>query len=185
MENKDEIIIPQSYEAGVIIVDEAGKFGYKSLQEAVNAASPGQTIKVKKGIYRETVRINKSLIIEGESFSNTHFINVGMYGFVLEDAVEVIISNITINIRSGIGIKLTSKAQISTARLDRVIISGRGLMGASYAITATGKNVKCSVNQCTIKNKILDNSKRKKNIKKTKIKEQKGCSRHLGKKSSQ
>ena len=154
MENKDEIIMPQSYEAGVIIVDETGKFGYKSLQEAVNAASPGQTIYVKKGIYRESVSINKSLIIEGESFSNTHFINVGMYGFVIEDAVEVLISNITINIRSGIGIKLTSNLQLSTARLDRVIISGRGLMGASYAITAAGKNVKCAMNQCTVKNKI-------------------------------
>lgn len=45
--------------ADTITVDKGGKGDYTSIQSAVDAASPGDTVLVKKGIYYETVTITK------------------------------------------------------------------------------------------------------------------------------
>jgi parallel beta-helix repeat protein len=46
-------------------------YDYPTIQEAINAANPGDTIYVCSGIYHENVVINKTLTLMGESRSNT------------------------------------------------------------------------------------------------------------------
>lgn len=49
-----------------IIVDYSGRGDYRSIMEAVAAASPGQTIVVKAGSYREKIFVDKALKLYGE-----------------------------------------------------------------------------------------------------------------------
>jgi hypothetical protein len=49
----------------VITVDDEGDGDYTSIQEAINAASPGWTITVYSGTYPENVRVWQNVILEG------------------------------------------------------------------------------------------------------------------------
>src|SRR4051794_4140221 len=53
--------------SAVLTVDDTAGTGaqFSSIQAAVNAASPGDTIKVAAGTYNETVTVDKSLNIVG------------------------------------------------------------------------------------------------------------------------
>ncbi len=42
---------------------------YPTIQQAINAASPGETIVIKDGTYAENVRVNKSVTIISENGS--------------------------------------------------------------------------------------------------------------------
>jgi parallel beta-helix repeat protein len=47
------------------IVSKEGLGGYKDIQSAVNAASPGDIVEVHSGTYQEQVRVDKSLTLQG------------------------------------------------------------------------------------------------------------------------
>ena len=51
--------------AAVITVDDSGGADFTSIQEAVNAASTGDTIEVRSGTYYENVDVNKQLTLRG------------------------------------------------------------------------------------------------------------------------
>lgn len=48
-----------------------GDDGFNSIQEAINSASPGDTIFVRKGTYYENIVVNKSITLVGEDKENT------------------------------------------------------------------------------------------------------------------
>ncbi len=52
-------------------VDDDGAADFSTIQEAVNAASDGDTIHVHAGTYYENVTVTKSITLKGESSSNT------------------------------------------------------------------------------------------------------------------
>jgi len=57
---------PRSARAAVLCVNPGGTGGcYASIQQAVNAAGNGDTVRVAQGVYFETVEISKSLTLEG------------------------------------------------------------------------------------------------------------------------
>jgi parallel beta-helix repeat protein len=56
---------------GTWIVDDDGVADFCTIQEAINAASDGDTILVRSGIYYENVVVNKSVSLAGEDNSNT------------------------------------------------------------------------------------------------------------------
>jgi parallel beta-helix repeat protein len=56
---------------GTWIVDDDGPADFHTIQEAINAASDGDTILVRSGIYYENVVVNKSVSLIGEDNSNT------------------------------------------------------------------------------------------------------------------
>ena len=58
-------------EGKTIYVDDDGDADYTRIQDAVDAASDGDTIYVYSGIYYENVKINKSIILQGEDKENT------------------------------------------------------------------------------------------------------------------
>jgi hypothetical protein len=57
----------QPAEAGTIVVPD----DYLTIQEAINAAVPGDTVNVRAGTYGEYVVVNKSISLIGESSSTT------------------------------------------------------------------------------------------------------------------
>jgi nitrous oxidase accessory protein NosD len=68
-----------------------GSDNYKTIQEAINNASSGDTIFVRKGIYTENIVINKSITLIGEDREST-IIDGGATGNV----ISIKASNVTI-----------------------------------------------------------------------------------------
>jgi len=68
---KECLITSQDWD---IIVDDDGDTGYKSIQDAINDAKPGDRIYVKSGVYKKILINKDNLVIHGED-RNTTIIN--------------------------------------------------------------------------------------------------------------
>jgi len=69
---------------------------YPTIQEAINAANPGDTIFVRAGTYYENVVVNKSVLLVGENKELTLIDGDGIGNVVSVIASNVIIHNFTI-----------------------------------------------------------------------------------------
>jgi parallel beta-helix repeat protein len=69
------------------IVDDDGPADFHTIQEAINAASDGDTIFVKNGIYHENVVINKTISLNGEGRDAT-IIDGSMVGNVVKVSAD-------------------------------------------------------------------------------------------------
>ncbi len=58
-------------EGKIIYVDDDGDADYTSIQDAIDAASDGDTIYVYSGTYYENVKINISIVLQGENKKST------------------------------------------------------------------------------------------------------------------
>jgi peptidylprolyl isomerase len=84
------------------IVDDDGPADFSTIQEAINAASDGDTILVKSGTYYERILINKTINLVGDTVSST-IIDGGNGGTVVEITSDLVtISSFTIR-NSGYG----------------------------------------------------------------------------------
>ncbi len=52
---------------------------YSTIGEAISHASAGDTILIQSGIYNENIRIDKSLMMEGQDQSNTIIFGKGRF----------------------------------------------------------------------------------------------------------
>jgi nitrous oxidase accessory protein NosD len=68
------IFTVEDVKADTIYVNAGGGVEYTSIQEAIDNASNGDTIFVYNGIYEEQINVTKSVILEGESNSDTNII---------------------------------------------------------------------------------------------------------------
>ena len=91
-------LIPTA-KATTLYVGGIGPGNYTTIQGAVDAASPGDTVYVYNGTYVEHIRIHKRLSLIGEGRSNTTIIDSGEQGVLHVDADWVSISGFTL--RSG------------------------------------------------------------------------------------
>ncbi|MCJ2556432.1 MAG: right-handed parallel beta-helix repeat-containing protein [Candidatus Thermoplasmatota archaeon] len=64
-------VLPESVSAVTRYVGGAGPGNYTTIQTAVNAANPGDTVYVYGGIYRENIVVTKSVFLNGESRETT------------------------------------------------------------------------------------------------------------------
>jgi len=69
---------------------------YPTIQEAINAASPGDTILVSSGIFRESIVINKSISLIGDSKEKTIIIGFNIGNVIYISSNSVIVSSFTI-----------------------------------------------------------------------------------------
>ena len=124
---------------------------YQTIQEAINAANPGDTIQVSSGMYNECLFINKTLTLKGEGYANT-IINGSGCGFsavIQVNLTTVKISGFTIEGRpNGIALEKCSGSSIS----ENNIVAGARSIWLHYSNnnTVSDNTVSGSISWCGI-----------------------------------
>jgi len=97
-------------------VDDDGPADFHTIQEAVNAASDGDTVFVFSGTYYENVVVNRTLSLVGENRETT-VIDGNMSGWSTVDvkASGVLITNFTIG-NDSLGVRLSNSPNITVSR---------------------------------------------------------------------
>ena len=96
-----------------VTVDDNGPANFQTIQEAINAAQQGDSIVVKSGIYREHVRVNKSVSLTGEDRNTTIIDSEGSGTVVLVTADNVVFEGFTVrNGTSGIVVSASQNCTI-------------------------------------------------------------------------
>jgi len=111
-----------------------------TIQEAVNAADPGDAIHVKAGLYRENVVVNKTLRIFGENELTT----VIQANSTESDVVQIVADNVFI---SGFTVKDGNNGV--KVHASNCTISGNVVFNNSIGITLE-RSVNCLVNDNTV-----------------------------------
>jgi parallel beta-helix repeat protein len=105
---------------------------YPTIQEAINNASSGDTIFVRKGIYTENIVINKSITLIGEDREST-IIDGGATGNV----ISIKASNVTIN---GFTIRNFVGYGIFIERFGNILISNNNITGNYIGVQITSSS---------------------------------------------
>jgi len=105
------VLLGEEAAGKIITVDDDGNADYSIIQEAIDAADPGDTVRVHAGIYFENLLVNKSINLEGNGSEVTIIDGGRKWDVVFISADHVNLSGIaatksnTGNIYSGIAIK--------------------------------------------------------------------------------
>jgi parallel beta-helix repeat protein len=123
-------------------------YDYPTIQEAINAANPGDAIMVATGTYLENIVVNKTVTLIGEDNNNT-IIDGGGFGTV----ILVIANNVSIS-------KFTIKNSGSTLLDNGILINQASYCNVSNNILASnyfGIRLKDSSNNVLSNNNVTDN----------------------------
>ena len=83
--------------AATITVDDSGGADFPSIQKAIDAANPGDSVFVYNGLYFENITINKTIDLDGESRTDTIIDGGGWDDVVYISSDWVNITGFTIN----------------------------------------------------------------------------------------
>jgi parallel beta-helix repeat protein len=123
---------------GTIVVPSTG---YETIQEAINAASPGDVIKVSPGTYHEDLTVNKSVSIVGEDPANTIIDGGGKLIVVNIISSNVVVSGFTIENGTGKVYPYYGYGSgISIYGCNSVTIKNNILRNNYYGLQLTGSN---------------------------------------------
>jgi parallel beta-helix repeat protein len=143
---------------------------YLNIQEAINHASPGDTIFVKAGTYNESVVVNKTLSLVGENMATTILNGTSSVPMMIVEANNVNVSgfafrgwsspNIVVNSTTGVNIAENSiifnavgidVENSSSATMENNVINGSGLDNIGILLVDTSE---CRIINNTITNAV-------------------------------
>jgi len=119
--------------------------GYNYIQDTVNAASPGDTINVLAGEYREDIVINKALNLTGAGVNDSLLYGAGV-GPIIKVTATANISGFTIQNSPGAGIRV----EVNGCNIHNNLITGN----KNYGIYVYSEGIK---NTIINKNSICNN----------------------------
>ena len=146
-------------EGNIIYVDDDGGADYTKIQDAVNAASDGDTIYVYSGTYYENVKINISIVLQGEDKESTIIDSGGNSNAIYVTADNVEITGFTV-INSG---PYWPDSGISLNRNEQCVVTGNIVNNCCIGIHAF------ITSDVTISKNIVTNSEFGIRIQKTKF----------------
>jgi len=117
------------------IVDDDGPADFASIQEAVNAANPGDTVYVENGIYYENVNVNKAISLTGESRENTIVDGGGVAAVIIIEEDNVLVTGFMVR-NSGWGYYYYESSGISIDRASSCNISDNIATNIRYGISS-------------------------------------------------
>lgn len=119
---------------------------YTSIQAAINAATPGETIYVYSGTYHEHLTINKSLILHGESKDNTIIDGSGSGIVVYVTAPNVEINGFTVQKGGSYGIYLHGSSYSTVANCNLYSNGIDGIYSDGWPTNILIENCNASLN---------------------------------------
>ena len=128
------------------VVDTNTGTGYSTIQEAVNAASPGDTIAVSAGTYPETVSIAKPLTLDGAQAGVDARGRSGSES-VVDGTITIATSSVAVDgfsLDDPVGGDLITIGQSSDVTVKNNIIDNKG-----YVATFSGNNITFTQNAVT------------------------------------
>ena len=132
--------------ATLITVDDDGTADYSTIQAAIDNASAGDTILVKRGIYYENVLVNKTINLTGED-KDTTIIDGGESWSVLRirsdwvNVTEFTIQNNVLSSNAG-GIELIRANYSNIYQIRAISNRGPGIyISESNSVTIVGNNI--------------------------------------------
>jgi parallel beta-helix repeat protein len=126
-------------------VDDDGTGDFRTIQEAINSANPGDTIFVKTGTYYENVVVNKSILLIGEDPTMTIVDGGGRLIRVVEImANNVTITNFTIRNNNAVASWESNNciylANFNNTLIQNNIITSRGGYGGGIVVIDSSNN---------------------------------------------
>jgi WD40 repeat protein len=121
---------------------------YKTIQEAINAASEGDTILVDVGTYKETIEIPKGLTLVGADRDKTIISGSDLPVVTISSAALVTVRNVTItNGRDGVLVERGAQALLRQARIAQNKRHGVLVLGQAQLLgNLIHNNGNCGVN---------------------------------------
>jgi len=118
---------------------------FSSIQKAIDAANPGDTVIVRAGLYDETVVIDKPLRLEGERRSTTKLVGRGVGSVIRVTAGDVSVSGITVAGGSD-GITIAPGSHVRRVAL-RDVAAIRNSRDGIYSTNSGGYHL---IERCTV-----------------------------------
>ncbi|MBI3600259.1 MAG: right-handed parallel beta-helix repeat-containing protein [Nitrospinae bacterium] len=133
-----------SAEAAVISVP----LQFKSIQEAVNAASSGDTVQVSAGVYKEQIKLKTGVTVKGEGYEKTTIDGSKKDGSVVVGASDAVIEGFTIRnsgIRGRQGDAMDAGIKIDSAAMavlnNRIINNNAGILSFHGSTSLIANNI--------------------------------------------
>ncbi len=130
------VLIPMIAFAATIIVDDDGPAAYRSIQRAIDAADPGDVIKVAEGFYEEHLEIRKNVRLIGAGPDETWIEFSG-------ESATVLIKEVTDVVVRGFTIAYTGPELNDSFRAALWINNGTCVISENH-ITGSGRGILCT-----------------------------------------
>ncbi len=120
---------------------------HTTIQDAINASSNGDTIRVWNGTYAENITVNKSISLDANSSVFLDLNGISGYGVNIT-ANNTVVQNITVSNCSNVGIWVyNSSSQLENVTLENVTVHNGG--GAGIAVDNASF---CNITGCNVDN---------------------------------
>ena len=138
------ILFIQEAEAKTITVDDEGGQDYKIIQDAIDNATDGDTIKVYEGEYVENIVIDKSIKLIGNGSVNTTINGIGI-GITVNISVDYVeVSEFLITGSGGIAYRdFAIKVYSSNNIISNCIISNNNFTSIEFYNSSFNKILNC------------------------------------------
>ena len=138
--------VPTRSTDSVFVVAKVGSAHYRTLRDAVEAVPEGSHILVRPGVYRESVRIDKPLIIQGDGLTCDIILETSEDRCIVMDAEYAEVRGLTVR-----GLPGAADQALVDVKRGRLLLEDCDITGASgVGIAIHGPTAEPVIRRCKI-----------------------------------